>query len=50
VRAARTLLGEFRDGTLGRISLESPDALPEEPFESPGDPDDDVSEPPESER
>lgn len=29
-RAGRTLLGEFRDGTLGRISLESPEELPEE--------------------
>ncbi len=27
-RAARTLLGEFRDGTLGKISLESPAQLP----------------------
>lgn len=26
-RAARTLLGEFRDGTLGRISLETPDQV-----------------------
>jgi ribosome biogenesis GTPase A len=27
-RAARALLGEFRDGTLGKISLETPEQLP----------------------
>jgi ribosome biogenesis GTPase A len=40
-RAARKLLGEFRDGTLGRISLESPDELP---VDSPENTDDDARE------